>query len=202
MKTAMKHFLYILIITLFCTNAFAQEKFVKDIDFDGVSDTVYFDKEKSVIVCQLSTQKFKPIHSLPISGMEYTNNYSIQDSKNGFEFMLAFGRYGVANQFRYEKRTKRFRLIGMRRIESDINWYGANGISSVNLLTGKYIGNWQYNDKERNENLVEMPVIKSKMYFGKIYLEDFNETVYNDYDKRCTSLFVKHKNLHKEKHKK
>jgi len=196
-----KYFLYIL-ATFCCTNVFTQEKVVKDIDFDSINDTIYFDKDNRVIISQLSSMNFKPVHSLPIDGLEYADNYYIKESKNGFEFAIEFGRYGVASQFKYEKRTKRLRLVGMRRRESDINWYGANGSSSVNLLTNKYIGNWQYNDKEQSEQWVEMPVIKSKMYFFKTYLEDFDETVYNDYDNRCISLFVKYKNIHKDKFKK
>lgn len=195
----MKIFLFLFVVTFSCTQAFAQEKLVKDIDFDGKKDKVQFDKDKGIIIYQLSTKKFKTLYSLPISGMEYASNYYIKDSENGFEFAIEFGRYGMSNQFKYEKITKRIRLIGIRRRESDMSWDGANGGSSVNLLTGKYIGNWQYNDKDRNQHLVEMPTIKSNMYFGKIYLDDFSDKVYNDYDSRCTTLFVKHKNLHKKK---
>lgn len=191
--------IFLFLFTLSCTHAFAQEKLIKDIDFDGKNDTVQFDKDEGIIMYQLSTKKFKTLHSLPIGGIEYASNCYIKDSKNGFEFTIEFGRYGVSNQFRYEKITKGIRLIGMRRRESNMGWYGANGASSVNLLTGKYIGNWQYNDKDRNEHLVEIPTIKSNMYFGKIYLEGFSDKVYNDYDNRCTTLFVKYKNLHKKK---
>lgn len=192
---AMKHFLYLIIF--FCTNTLAQENLVKDIDFDGLQDTVYIDTKKGVIVCQLSTQNCKLLNSLPIYEIKEATNYLLQESEKGFKFSIGYNQYSISSQFRYEKTTKRIRLIGMQRRESDYSWYGANGSSSVNLLTNTYIGNWQYNDEKRNKRLIEIPTIKSKMYLGKIYIENFNEKVYNGYDERCTALFEKYTNLHK-----
>ncbi len=68
-----------------------------------------------------------------------------------------------------------------------------SGESSVNLLTGQYIGNWNYYDLKKEE-LIKIPTIKSKMIFPKIYLENFSEKIYLDYSEKCSSLYIKRKN--------
>jgi len=188
-------FILLFVLLFMHIQAVAQEKLVKDIDFDGVKDTVYHDIKKSVIVCKLSTQKFRRLQSKPLGEMKYATSYGVHSSQNGFEFIIEFNRYGYANQFRYDRNAKKIRLIGMRRRESGLSSFDANGGSSVNLLTGDYIGNWQYNDVEHDKYLIEIPAIKTKMWFGKIYLDNFNEDIYDNYSSKCSALFVEHKDL-------
>ncbi len=67
-----------------------------------------------------------------------------------------------------------------------------SGKSSVNLLTGDYIGNWNYYDETKNK-LVKIPTIKTKMYFPKIYLEEFNDET--NYPEKCATLYYKYKKI-------
>lgn len=171
----------------------AQDKLISDIDFDGINDTIYIDENESVIVAQLSTQKFKNIKSRPL---EITPQSSIKKTKNGFEFQNNWMRAGYANQFRYEKKEKRIRLIGMSRYEFGNAANDGSGESSVNLLTNDYIGEWNYFDHLANDEkgeLVKIPTIKTKMKFDKTYLEDFIDESYYQFAERCAALLESHK---------
>lgn len=63
-----------------------QEKFTKDLDFDGIIDSVYVDTDESRIICMLSSQNFKEIKSKPIKILNEMSG--IIDSKNGFFFLM------------------------------------------------------------------------------------------------------------------
>ncbi len=183
---------FIIVLLMALQTTFAQEKLVKDVDFDSVNDTVYIDKVKSVIVCKLSTQQFRPIESKPV---EINEHSFISESKKGFEFSYPEMRSGFSAQFRYDKKQKKIRLIGMGKYSLGNIVGDESGKSSVNLLTNKYIGNWNYYDDLANNEkgeLVKIPTIKTKMNFGKIYLENFEETIAEDYGKRCAELQTKH----------
>ncbi len=185
-----------ILLLLFFIQVNAQDKLVKDIDFDGKNDTVYVDIDESVIVCRLSMQQYKPVKSQPI---EILNQQSgISATKNGFEFYNHWMRAGYHIQFRYDKQTKKIRLIGMSRYEFGPANNDGSGESSVNLLTGDYIGDWNYYDHlANNENgeLIKIPTIKTKMRFDKIYLSGFSDKVYFDFSGRCAKLYYKQKKL-------
>lgn len=168
---------------------FGQDSLIKDIDYDGVNDTIYIDRGKSTIICILSTNNFSLIESKPI---EILNNSSgILSSKNGFIFYNEWMRAGYKNQFRYNKKTKNIQLIGMSRYEFGNAANDGSGDSSINLLTHEYIGNWNcyiYNTDGCGD-LVKIPTINSKMDFGVIYLKDFSDDIYFDYGTRCANLY-------------
>lgn len=177
-----KTLIFLLLLPIF---SFAQ-KLVKDIDFDGKQDSVYMDDKESRIVCRLSSQNFKKIKSKPI---ELLNEMSgIVDAKNGFAFINDWMRAGYKNQFRYNKKTKKVQLIGMSRYEFGNVANDGSGESSVNLLTGDYIGNWNYYDLLANK-LVKIPTVKTKMKFKEINLEDFEEDTYFSFADRCSELY-------------
>lgn len=172
---------------LFSVLVFSQEK---DLDFDGRKDFVYLDTVKSVIVCKLSTQNFKKIESKPI---EIYGEFSrIELTKSGFELSVNWMRSGFSCQFRYDQKTKRMQLIGMSRYEFGPASNDGSGESSVNLLTGNYIGEWNYWD-EWDKELKKIPTIRTKMNFGKIYLENFDDTISEQYQEQCYRLYEKHK---------
>ncbi|RZL18291.1 MAG: hypothetical protein EOO96_27735, partial [Pedobacter sp.] len=62
----MKKLLMLLMMLGTCISVFAQDKLLKDIDFDGKKDTVYIDQKEWKIVCRLSTQNFKKLKSKQI----------------------------------------------------------------------------------------------------------------------------------------
>ena len=169
---------------------FGQDKLIKDIDFDGVRDSVYVDVKTSCIVAKLSTKGFKAIRSKSIGILN--ENSGITETRNGFEFFNNWMRAGYENQFRYDPKTKKIQLIGMSRYEFGNAANDGSGNSSVNLLTDDYIGDWNYFDNER-ELLIKIPTIKTKMKFDRINLEDFSEDTYFNYADRCSGLYDEHK---------
>lgn len=195
----MKHF-YVLILFLISYTISAQDKLKKDIDFDGITDTVFIDYENATIVCILSSKGFQKIESKPI---EILNEQSrIRDAKNGFYFENHWMRAGYSNQFRYNMNLKKIRLIGMSRYEFGNAVNDGSGESSVNLLTGHYLGNWNYFDYAANDSegeLISIPTIKTKMYFDKIYFEEFEEAVYFEFADKCSALYYEHRDEMKKK---
>ncbi|MFD2921476.1 hypothetical protein ACFS6H_17240 [Terrimonas rubra] len=185
-----------ILLLLFFIQVNAQDKLVKDIDFDGKNDTVYVDLEALVIICRLSSLQYKPVKSHPI---EVLNEQSgISATKNGFEFYNHWMRAGYHAQFRFDTKTKKIRLIGMSRYEFGPANNDGSGESSVNLLTGDYIGDWNYYDHLANNEkgeLIKIPTIKTKMRFNKIYLSEFSDAVYFDFSGRCSKLYYKQKAL-------
>jgi hypothetical protein len=163
---------------------------VKDLDNDHINDTVYFDYEKSVIVCKLSSQNSRTMESLPIG---ITNdNMGVCETQDGFAFYNHWMRAGYENQFRYNSKEKRIQLIGMSRYEFGNAVNDGSGESSINLLTGDYIGDWNYFD-DGTEELIKIPTIETKMSIGKIYLEDFCGEIYFCFAAKCAELYHIHK---------
>lgn len=184
------------------TSAFAQKKLVKDLDFDGKNDTVYIDQKELRIVCRLSTQNFKKAQSKPIE-MSVDNTY-IQSTRNGFELSNNWMRSGYACQFRYEKMAKRVRVIGITEYAFGNAANDGSGEASMNLLTGDYIGNWNYFDPLGNNEkgeLVKIPTIKTKVQFKKVFLEDFSEETYFEYSAQLQEIVEKPKIIEQKKRK-
>ena len=188
----MKKNIIILTLTIVTNFTFGQNKLVKDIDNDGKNDTIFIHVEKSTIVCKLSTLNYESISSKPI---EFLNEPSgIIETKNGFAFFNDWMRAGYKNQFRYNSKTKRIQLIGMSRYEFGNAANDGSGESSVNLLTGDYIGNWNYYDMEK-DRLFKIPTIRTKMKFKTINLEDFSDETYFNYAEKCAELYHKYKKI-------
>lgn len=188
----MKNNIIILTLTIVTNFTFGQNKLVKDIDNDGKNDTIFIDVEKSTIVCKLSTLNYESISSKPIEIMNKPSG--IIETKNGFEFFNDWMRSGYENQFRYNSKTKRIQLIGMSRYEFGNAANDGSGESSVNLLTGDYIGNWNYYDMEK-DSLIKIPTIRTKMKFKTINLEDFSDETYFNYAEKCAELYHKYEKI-------
>ena len=188
----MKRNIIFLFTILLCTQAYSQDELVKDLDQDTINDTAYVDHATSRLICKLSSQHFTPLQSKAIDILNESSG--VRTTKSGFEFYNNWMRAGYANQFRYDAKTKKIQLIGMSRYEFGNATNDGSGESSVNLLTNDYIGNWNYFDNKKEE-LVKIPTIKTKMPFGKIYLEGFNDETYFAFAAKCTALYEKHKAL-------
>ena len=188
----MKQFLLFIILTFISFSVLSQNKLEKDIDFDGIIDTVFIDSEKSTLVCLLSSDNFKKTESKPIEILNLQSG--ITDARNGFYFKNNWMRAGYSNQFKYDIKTKKIRLIGMSRYEFGNAANDGSGESSVNLLTGDYLGNWNYYDLEK-DNLIKRPTIKTRMKFRITNLEDFSDETYFNYAEKCAELYHKHKEI-------
>jgi hypothetical protein len=186
----MKKLIPIFTLTIVANYTFGQNKLVNDIDNDGKKDSIFIEVDKSTIVCKLSTLNYKPVSSKPI---EILNEHSgIIETKNGFAFFNDWMRAGYKNQFRFNSKTKKIQLIGMSRYEFGNAVQDGSGESSVNLLTGDYIGNWNYYDIEK-DTLIKLPIIRTKMKFKTINLEDFNDESYFNYAEKCAKLYQRQK---------
>lgn len=186
----------IIILTAVTNFTFGQNKLVKDIDNDGKNDTIYIDTEKSIIVCKLSSLNYESVSSKPIEILNESSG--VIETKNGFKFFNDWMRAGYKNQFRYDTKTKKIQLIGISRYEFGNAENDGSGESSVNLLTGDYIGNWNYYDLDK-DSLIKIPTISSKMKFETINLEDFSDETYFNYAERCAELYHKHKKIEMKK---
>ncbi|MDV6168592.1 hypothetical protein R1T16_09170 [Flavobacterium sp. DG1-102-2] len=180
----------LLLFTLFQITTYSQNKLVKDLDADRVMDSVYVDTIRSVIVCRLSTQQFRKMESKPIEILNESSG--IAAAKNGFYFNNNWMRAGYSNQFRYDAKTKKIMLIGMSRYEFGNAANDGSGESSVNLVTGSYIGNWNYYDQEKEE-LISIPTIKTKIKLTATDLESFSENTYFGFAEKCSGLYYKGK---------
>jgi hypothetical protein len=195
----MRKYLSILALTL-PYFVYAQDKLVKDLDGDSKADTVLIDADNSKIICRLSSKHFGREQSQPIDPDILNETSGIKSTKSGFEFYNNWMRAGYTNQFRYDTFVKKIRLIGMSRFEFGNAANDGSGESSINLLTGDYIGDWSYYD-DRKQKLEKIPTIKTKMPFPVTYLESFSDKTYFDYADKCASLFNQQKTklLKKEK---
>lgn len=190
----MKKLIIIITLTIVANFTFGQNKLVKDIDYDGKNDSIFIEVNKSAIVCKLSTLNYESVTSKPI---EILNEQSgIIKTKNGFAFFNDWMRAGYKNYFRYNSKTKKIQLIGMSRFEFGNAVQDGSGESSVNLLTGDYIGNWNYFDIKKDK-LIKIPTIRTKIKFRPINLEDFNDEIYFNYAESCAKLYLKHKEINR-----
>jgi len=177
----------------------AQEILIKDLDGDGITDTVRIkeskiDDENSLarFICLLSSHRFEEIKSQPINIPHFANTVvevGVTSTKSGFEIFTNEAFMGFREQkaqFRFDRQTGKMQLIGMTNASSGNAEGDDKGKSSVNLLTGDYIGDW-YLLEPNLEKLVKIPTIKAKMNFGKIYFEDFINTLFK-YEKECNEL--------------
>ena len=186
----MKRFLIniLLFIPLF---TLAQDFLIKDLDNDKMNDSIIYNRKYSLIICKLSSQNFNKNQSEKI---QFVNSESsgIQMTKSGFEFYNYQMREGYTCQFRFEKATEKIQLIGMTRYNNGNAELDGSGESSVNLLTKRYGGNWNYFDKKKIK-LIKIATINEKYTIPKTYLNEFSEKQPEEYRIKCDKFYLKHK---------
>lgn len=189
----MKKILFLLLIIIISNPIFAQStrKIVKDLDGDLKKDTIRIDSNARTLICLLSSQKFKKIQSGEIQRLNFGN--TLVPTKKGFEFWNDFDRSGFRCVFEYNKEEKKMQLIQMRRVDDILSiHYGAKykGLSAVNLITNKYVGDFY---QVCNKKAVKIPTINAEMIFPKTYLETFNDILCFDFEAKCLLLYDKNK---------
>jgi hypothetical protein len=185
----MKPFFLILIVIANSFFAQSQDKIYKDLDGDLKKDTIYFNNDKTRIICRLTSQNLIITQSQIIENV--SEKAKIIATRTGFEFKNDWDRSGYAMQFQYNTKEKRIQLVAMSRYDYGNSNYGRSGQSNVNLLTNSYVGNWSYYIKNEPD-LISIPPIKTKMIFDKTFLDTFSHSIYDDYAKRCTELSSKY----------
>jgi hypothetical protein len=176
----------IIILILITKNSFSQDSLAINIDNDKILDSVFYQKDNSIFICKLSTQKFKEIKS---KTLENSGDQSrISKSKNGFSFTNNWMRAGYSCQFRYDTKNKQIELIGMSHYEFGGATNDGSGEASLNLLTNIYIGNWNYFD-EKKSDLISIPTLKRKVIIKNRSLADFGEDQVNEFQNISQKYF-------------
>ncbi len=145
----------------------AQDKLVKDLDFDGIKDSIFLDNPKAPLVIKLSTQNFQlRVNSICADeGMKK----NIEETKNGFKLSWNYMRSGYTMQYRYSQEHKKIRLIGMTYYNFGPASHDGSGQSSANLLTDEYIANWQYVDIKA-PHIITLPTMNVRLNFPLSFL--------------------------------
>lgn len=179
----------IIVFLIFPALLFGQQKMIlHDFDGDLIQDKVYIEPGVDILIYELSSQNFKKVKT-----DEFVDNgtISLTQKKDGFKVNISQMRAGNSYQFRYEKETKKMRLIGMWRTEFGPANNDGSGESSVNLLTNTYVGEWNYFDVEEQE-LIKIPSIKKKMVLPKTYLNHIGD-VFSTYMEKDVSYYLAEK---------
>jgi hypothetical protein len=179
-------FIFTLFLGPFLTQS--QEKISKDLDGDLKRDTIYITKDRTRIICKLTTLNYAIVQSQIIENI--TEKAKVIATRTGFEFKNDWDNSGYAMQFQYNTKEKRMQLIAMSRYDFGNSKNNRSGQSSINLLTNAYIGNWSYYSTNEPD-LITIPPIKAKMVFEKTFLDTFSHAIYDDYAKRCAELSSK-----------
>jgi len=169
-----------------------------DIDGDGLEDSVVLDTTRFVIVCRLSSHNYEPMESLPLE--TYGDHDFISCCEGGFDYDTNWMRAGASRSFMYDAEKRKIRLVSISRYELGNAVNDGSGDSGINLLTGKYRGEWNHFDYEKEE-LVSLPGIETNMYFPAVYLEDFDDSVYFEYAERCAALYSKEVETYEQNNK-
>ena len=179
------------VLLLLSNIAFGQStrRLVKDFDHDFIKDTVYIDSDKDILVCLLSRDKFRKVESDEIRYLRFGN--TLVSTKKGFEFWNEANHSSFISVFEYNKKANKMQLVQMKRTD-----YGSRadypdekrGVSSVNLLTNLYIGEFS---RMQNKKMVKVPTIYAKMIYPIIYLETYTDAMNFNYEGRCNALYKK-----------
>jgi hypothetical protein len=185
--------IFFLLLIIISNSFFGQttRKIVKDFDGDLKKDTVRIDSDSKKLICLLSTQKFKKVESGEIQRLNFGN--TLLSTKKGFEFWNDFDRSGFKCVFIYNLKEKKMQLVQMRRVDDILSYdFGqkSKGLSTVNLITNRYVGNFY---QVYQKKLIKMPIINVEMIFPKTYLETFSDTLCFDYEAKCIVLYDKNK---------
>lgn len=192
MKTNIS-FLTLFVLVLSCHLLYAQNKIGKDLDYDGVKDSVFYNKTNGVLTVKLSTLHFEVIHSKPISKhiIKWSDGQSLKETKNGFcieiEYLGANMMTRNNHCFVYEKESGKIRLIKMT---STRGGSGNSVDAEVNLLTNNFGAEWVLYSRY-NQTREKLPMVKTKMDFQKIYLQAYNGSAFKKFEDEISTSFEK-----------
>lgn len=162
----MKKTLLLLSTTL---TLFANQTLWTDIDGDGKQDKIEILKHNDVVSvrCKLTaTNRAYKSKPFPFS----KNNSTLEKRKNGFLLKGSPYLEELRYQFRYDKKSKQVELIGLdyNHLTKNIQ-RSTNSKNSINLLTNKFVGEWEYFNSKTKE-FMKLPTFKSKFQTNKFYL--------------------------------
>lgn len=173
----MLKYIFSFLYLLMSCNSFGQrDMLVRDLDGDGISDTIRLDSEKSCIVCLLSAHNFTPIYSSELY-LENMNGMgsSVSATKTGFYYSFDWMRAGEGYEFVYEKETERLRLVYMNSYAFGNAVGDGRQDLNIDLLTGECSGVVHYFDYEKEELIPS--TIDLKIEIPPMYVENFDSGV-------------------------
>ncbi len=189
----MKRLMLIFFPVIFTIPVYGQQTMLtKYIDDDNIRDSVSY-KDKKIEV-KLSTQNFKPIKSRFLKDIyfEYAT-CTIEEDCLGFAFNVEYmGANMMTNNrscFRYDPHNQRLRLTKMI---TRISGSGNEVEASVDILKGIFKAKWHlyYRDHSDNSYIHEpLPIIKDTLHFSKMFLEDYDGSVFEKFEKRIDESF-------------
>ena len=171
--------LFIIITVCISINISAQNSISFDFDNDGKKDKFEIvNKDSLFFISYLLTSEPKLIHfskSISLNGM----NSMLQIQNNVVTLTNSFMRSVNYFKFRYDLKSRKFKLIGYENEQFGNALHNGAGLSSYNLLTGKYVANWNYYNDRKNK-LFSIPTIRKKIP-TKIYtISQFGDDTINE----------------------
>lgn len=162
---------------------------IGDLDFDKITDTVYYDSKEKFIIFSLSSQSYNPINvptNISIDDKSISVSYFLLDGN----FHIGYGemRFYQLYTYLYSNTLKDFR--NTRYYNQNLGSANNDGSGSFNLnmVTGEFEGHWELYDYEL-ETLIDFVVkdtipIPLSVYLLKDslnYNEINSDSIYSSY---------------------
>lgn len=187
----MKKLILIFFLGLTGVRLSAQSSLVKDLDHDGIKDSIFYKDRK--IEVKLSTLVFESIKSLDLQGIYFQYaTCSIKNDSVGFGFNVEYRGANMlteqTNYFAYSLKEKKLRLI---RMTLSIGGGGNEVDASADLLTGEFKAQWQdyYDAKDSAYTHEPLPIIRKKMQFPAIFLKDYDGTSFQEFETEADKVY-------------
>lgn len=176
----LKHTILLLLVAFYYTTSYAQinlsePSYISDyifstIDNDDITDSIYYHTPDSTIVFLLSSLNFQPLRLKYC--MENDNSIrSLTAHKGGFAITTNHMRSWNSSTYTYEPDSKRFRFSGYYEENYGNAANDGSGTMSLDLIEGKFVGDWYYYDHEI-DSLIGLPPVTVHVDNPPIYWED------------------------------
>ncbi len=171
--------LFIIITVCISLHINAQNSISYDFDNDGKMDKFEIVNRDSVFfISYLLTSKPKITQNSKSIGLNGMNSM-LQLQKNVVILTNSFMRSANYFKFRFDLKSKKFKLIGYENEQFGNAVHNGAGLSSYNLLNGNYIANWNYYN-ERKSKLVSIPTIRKKIPTKVYTINQFGDDMINE----------------------
>lgn len=165
---------------------FAKGLVVKDFDGDGKFDKIAINFKTNKIDFFLSSSDYVKQNSLAFINLD--QNTKIEETKKGFKLTNKIGDVLFTSYFRYNRKTKKMELFGIKRLMVSDDFTQENGESFYNATTKEYIAKWNSFDKTSNK-VIALPIYRTNIDLEAISLNDFNDVFLNRFSQQSLPLY-------------